>query len=207
MEAGYLPRDSNGEQQDYNGERHVTDEQFTELLMGAGPASVQAHLKACSQCREEAERISGAIGDFAEQSQLWAERRAAARRVPVEERESALAWLLRPQAWVAGAMATALAVGIGMTLHREHAQPVQQAVATTQAGAAKVQAEAAKVQPEAVKAQAEVKVPRARLKADNALLSAIDGELRADETTPASLYGLEATSYGSGMKTVKRTSN
>jgi predicted anti-sigma-YlaC factor YlaD len=198
MDAGYLRKDNNGQ-------RHLTDEQFTELLMGSRPAWVQAHLVECSACREEAERVSGAIGDFAEQSLLWAEQRAVARPMRVAEREPAWAWLLRPQAWAVGAMAIALAVGIGMTMHRDHTQPVQQATATAPADATKTQV--ATVQPVAAKVQAEAKAGRATLKADNALLTAIDGELRADESTPASLYGLEATSYKTGTKSVKRTSN
>jgi hypothetical protein len=198
MESGYIRRASNGEV-------HLTDEQFTNLLLGAEPAGVQAHLKACAQCREEAERVSGAIGDFAEQSLLWAEQRVA-RPVRVAERGPALAWLLRPQAWVAGAMATALAIGIGMTLHRDHARPVQQAMVTTQSEPTKVPAET-KEPAGAVKVQSEAKLTRFSLKEDNALLSAIDGELRADESTPASLYGLGVSSYGSSMKAVKRTSN
>lgn len=198
MEAGNKLQDSNGVE-------HLTDEQFTELLIGARVASVQAHLKVCAQCREEAERVSGAIGDFAEQSLLWAERRVEERPAREMERKPTWAWLLHPQVWVAGAMATALAVGIGMTLHRDHTQPAQQAAATAQSDAAKTQA--ANAQPIVAKVQAEAKVGSATLKADNALLTAIDGELRADETTPASLYGLEATSYTTGTKSVKRTSN
>ena len=186
-------------------EVHLTDEQFTELLIGSRPAWVQAHLVECAACREEAERVSGAIGDFAQQSLLWAERRAAFRPVQTTERKPAFAWLVRPQAWMGAALTIALAVGIGMTLRRDHTQPVQQAAATAQADAAKTQA--AKVQPVVVKVQAEAKAGRATLKADNALLTAIDGELRADESTPASLYGLEATSYRTGTRSVKRTSN
>ena len=67
MEAGDV-------RQDNNRERHLTDEQFTNFYRRrAEPAGVQAHLKAVAQCREEAKRVSGAIGDFAEQSLLWAE--------------------------------------------------------------------------------------------------------------------------------------
>jgi hypothetical protein len=201
MESGY-------EREVKNEEVHLTDEQFTELLMGAGVASVQAHLKACAQCREEAERVSGAVGDFAEQSLLWAERRVAELPVRETEREPTWAWLLRPQAWAIGAMATALAIGIGVTLHREQARPVQHAIVTVQRDATKTQAQAeTKAPAAATKAQAEAKVSRASLKADNALLSAINGELRADESTPASLYGLEAGSNGSGLKAVERTTN
>ena len=94
-----------------------------------------------------------------------------------------------------------------MTLHREHLQPVQQAAVTAQPDAHTTQAETAKVQPAAVKVQAEAKITHSTLKADNALLTAIDGELRADESTPASLYGLEATSYATSTKSAKRTSN
>ena len=205
MEAGDERQDSNSERKDSNGERHLTDEQFTELLMGSRPAWVQAHLVECAWCREEAERVSGAIGDFAQQTLLWAERRAVERPMRVVERQPALGWLLHPQIWVAGALATALAVGIGMTMRRDHTQPVQQAAATAQADAAKTQA--AKVQPVVAKVQAEVKIQSATLKADNALLTAIDGELRADESTPASLYGLDASSYSTGTKSAKRTSN
>jgi hypothetical protein len=106
-------------------------------------------------------------------------------------------------------MAIALAVGVGTTLHRNHARPVQQAMVTAQDNTANTQAQAeTKVQAgTTTKAQAEVKLTRASLKADNALLTAIDGELRAEETTPASLYGLEASSYGVSTKTAKRTSN
>jgi hypothetical protein len=104
-------------------------------------------------------------------------------------------------------MATALAVGIGMTLHREYVQPVQQATVTAQPYVHTTQAETVKVQPVAVKVQAETKITHSTLKADNALLTAIDGELRADESTPASLYGLEASSYRTSAKSVKRTSN
>ena len=57
---------------------HLTDEQFADLLLGANPAAVQAHLKACSACAEEADRVAGAIGSFEQQqTRLWAERRAA----------------------------------------------------------------------------------------------------------------------------------
>ena len=68
MEAGNKREDSNGERNDSrrerhdnNGELHLTDEQFTNLLLGAEPAGVQAHLMECAACREESERVSGAM--------------------------------------------------------------------------------------------------------------------------------------------------
>jgi hypothetical protein len=169
-----------------NREGHLTDEQFTELLMGTRPAWVQAHLKEYAECCEEAERVSGAIGDFAQQSRLWAERRAAAWPMQAPDRQPTFPWLHRPQAWTAAALAIALVAGIGISLRKEHARPVQPAVA---------------------KAQPAATVSPATLKADNELLSAIDGELRADESTPASLYGLDTDSSGGRTKSAKRASN
>jgi hypothetical protein len=214
---------------------HLSDEQFAELLLGGRPARVQTHLQDCAECRAEAERVAGAIGDFSEQSMLWAERRAAARvlrtaaQTPrVAQHESVLAWLLgprswllRPQAWAGAALTIALTVGIGVTIEREHARTAEadaaKAQVTARTEASKVQAGAATTQAEAAQAgaattqaktavQADAADQTATLKADNALLSAIDGELRADESVPASLYGLTDAS-GSGTKTAKRISN
>jgi predicted anti-sigma-YlaC factor YlaD len=194
---------------------------------------VQAHLAECAECRAEAERVAGAIGDFSEQSMLWAEPRSLARTVRVAEHESVLAWLLgprswllRPQAWAGAALTIALAVGIGVTIEREQARTaeavkaqaraeaskaVQAGVATTLAEAVTAQAGASTVQMHATQAgaavQADVADQSAALKADNALLSAIDGELRADESVPASLYGLTSDASGDGTKRAKRISN
>ena len=99
---------------------HLTDEQFTDLLLGTSPAAVTAHLSACPQCAQEAQRVSGAIGSFAQQSRLWAERRAAA-APPLHARDwqPAFPWLhipTSPQAWAASGSPVALALGIGISL-------------------------------------------------------------------------------------------
>ena len=164
---------------------HLTDAQFTELLLGANPAAVRAHLEACPQCSEEADRVSRAIGSFEQQSRLWAERRAASRPLLATQPQPVLPWLHRPQAWTAAALAIALAVGIGVTVRNDHPRAVQLQ---------------AKVQPAPA-------VSPATLKADNELLSAIDGELRADESTPATMYGLTVTSRGVRTRAPKRISN
>src|ERR1700757_1127786 len=93
---------------------HLTDEQFAGLLLGANPAAVRAHLKACSACAEEADRVAGAIGSFEQQTRLWAERRAATSPMLLPVPASAFAWLLRPQAWTAAVLAIALAAGFGV---------------------------------------------------------------------------------------------
>jgi hypothetical protein len=199
---------------------HLTDEQFSDLLLGAGAPAVQAHLKACSQCAEEAERVSAAIGSFEQQSRLWAERRAASHSVLVPRRQSAFAWLhipTTPQAWTAAAAAVALAVGVGVSVRdgfnfSDRRAPSVQTTSmhASVAQTAAVQAPIAGVQPAAQVSPA-TGVSPTTLKADNDLLSAIDGELRADESTPASLYGLDTygpdtAAHGARLRPAKRIS-
>ena len=154
---------------------HLTDEQFADLLLGATPAAVQDHLKGCSACAEEADRVAGAIGSFEQQSRLWAERRAATSPTLTPAPAPAFAWLHRPQSWTAAALAIVLAAGFSVAARNHHA-PV-------------AQTQVAKVQPTPA-------VSPSTLKADNELLSAIDGELRADESTPAIAYGLNTSAHG-----------
>ena len=182
---------------------HLTDEQFADLLLGTNPSAVQAHLKACTQCAEEAERVSGAIGSFEQHSRLWAERRAATR--PALARQPAFEWLYRPQAWAAAALAVALAAGFTITAHNRRAAAVPaDGSQTATAQTPSVQAPATPAQTtlpaagQSTIAQAEPapRVSPATLKADNDLLSAIDGELRANEPTAASTYGLNVAAHG-----------
>ena len=165
---------------------HLTDAQFTELLLGANPAAVRAHLEGCPQCSDEADRVSRAIGSFEQHSRIWAERRAATRPILAPVRAPVFEWLHRPQAWTAAALAIALAAGVGVSARNHHAPVVQTQVAATQPA------------PE---------VSPATLKADNDLLSAIDGELRADESTFATAYGLSAAAHESHSRSAERMIN
>jgi hypothetical protein len=161
---------------------HLSDEQFADLLLGTSPSAVRSHLKACSECADEADRVAGAIGSFSQQSRLWAERRAAT-QPPILARKPAFEWLHRPQAWTAAALTMALAAGFGVAA-RNHRAP------------------AAPAQPSRV--QAAPAVTPSTLQADNDLLSAIDGELRADESTPAIAYGLNTSAHGVRNRPAKR---
>jgi hypothetical protein len=169
---------------------HLTDEQFAGLLMAANPPEVRSHLAACAQCMQEAERVSGAIGSFEQQSRLWAERRAATHPRAATVRQPVFPWLHRPQTWAAVALAIALAVGTGVSIRGGSARSARQS---------EFQA-VAKVQPV-------TQVTPATVKADNELLSAIDGELTADESMSASAYGLDAPARREHAKPAKGTSN
>jgi hypothetical protein len=163
---------------------HLTDEQFTDLLLGTNPPAVRAHLEVCQSCSQEADRVSAAIGSFQEQSQLWAERRAAvAQPLRAIYRPPIFPWLHRPLAWSAAALVVAVTAGIGISRHAEQLGPVQP-----------IAAQRAAVSP-------------TTLQSDNQLLSAIDGELHADEPTTGGLYGLNAASHGARAKATRRLSN
>jgi hypothetical protein len=95
--------------------------------------------------------------------------------------------LHRPRAWTAAGLALAVAVGIGISMRDNHQRPApQQAVISHPA-----------VTPQ---------VTPATIQADNELLSAIDGELRADESTSASAYGLNINSRSTRNRASKRIS-
>jgi hypothetical protein len=173
---------------------HLTDDQFTDLLLGAISPAVVAHLDTCAKCSDEAQRVSGAIGSFAQQSRLWAERRAASRPAPTPRR-SPLAWLpITPIAWAAAVLA--LAAGIGIA-HRErlatappslaevHSAPAP-ALAASTAPTVAIASAPTGIAP----AAAASPVAPATLKSDNELLSAIDGELTDTDLSGASTYGL-----------------
>jgi hypothetical protein len=167
---------------------HLTDAQFTDLLLGAIPPTVIAHLETCPQCAVEAQRVSGAIGSFAQQSCQWAERRAAARPTQMPARPASLAWLrapIPPVAWIAAIFL--LVAGLGFA-HRAHHRVLQpQTVAA--------------VQP------APAVVAPATLKADNELLSAIDGELSDTDLSGAQTYSLNANRQSTRAHSTKGISN
>jgi hypothetical protein len=148
---------------------HLTDAQFTDLLLGTIPPAVTAHLDACPQCAQEAQRVSGAIGSFEQHSRLWAENRIATHpRTPVHQ--PALAWLNRPAAWSGAAATVVLATFLGISHTSYRTSNVALPVAAVQPAPA-------------------------TLKSDNDLLSAINGELSADAVPPASMYGLKVDAH------------
>jgi anti-sigma factor RsiW len=165
---------------------HLSDAQFTEILLGTESTSTQAHLRVCSRCTEEAAHVAGAVGDFKSQSKLWAERRSATHVPVTAHRNRESSWSRRPQAWTAAALVALLAVGAGLTIHKEHPSPPSSGVAQT---------------------RKLTSVSPATLKADNDLLTAIDGELQADDSTSVSAYMPSANSQTNRTKAVKRTTS
>jgi hypothetical protein len=193
-------------------EGHLSDEQFTGLLLGTIPPAVGEHLKACPHCAQEAERVSGSIASFEQHTRAWAEGRATTSRpLLAPAPQPAFAWLQiagRPQMWVAASLAVALAVGIGAGIRIESRisrQDDRAATATPAQQIAKAQPVARAIPPAARVTPAIV--TSATLKADNELLSAIDGELSAEAAPSPSTYGLTADVQASRSHAAKRIAN
>jgi hypothetical protein len=171
---------------------HLTDAEFTDILLGAAPPSVSAHLAVCPACAEEAKLFSNAVVSFEQQSRLWAERRASTHSRQASAPSRFTPWLPNPAAWSTAVAALVVAVVLGLT-HKAHPtavlpQPDRQPAAVA----------AAQPAPE---------LPAAKIKEDNQLLSAIDGELSASDAQLTTTYGLTADSAAGRSRTSRRISN
>lgn len=172
---------------------HLSDAEFTDLLLGSIPPSVTAHLESCSECAEEARSVSGAILNFDRESRAWAEQRASTQPALVAPGRRGPAWLGMPgfgMAWQAAAALTLLCAGVTIGYqveHRAEAPSTVASVSSTHPGGPQVSP--------------------TTLKADNELLSAIAGELQAEATPPPSVYGLDVSEHPSHSHRVKRLTN
>lgn len=176
-----------------NPAQHLTDSEFSDLLLGSIPASVSAHLESCPQCAEEARSVSGAILSFERESRAWAERRAAALPALVAPGSRGSSWLGMPGfgvAWQAAAALTLVCAGAGIGYQVQHRAETPVAVASVSSGESSAR-----------------EVSLSTLKADNDLLSAIDGELQAEATPPPSVYGIDLSQPSPQSRRIKRITN
>ena len=56
--------------------QHLTNQQFTDLLIGDCSLNVRRHVDACPQCQEEFKQVQSAIDGFGAAGLEWAEQRA-----------------------------------------------------------------------------------------------------------------------------------
>ncbi len=52
---------------------HITQEEMTELLTGTRTNTLDRHLQACVECRDELERVKGSLALFRTASHAWSE--------------------------------------------------------------------------------------------------------------------------------------
>jgi hypothetical protein len=58
--------------------RHLSDEEFSDLLAGTADETVWSHLQVCEECRGEADRVRDSLAAMNDLGLLWAERAAPA---------------------------------------------------------------------------------------------------------------------------------
>jgi anti-sigma factor RsiW len=136
-------------------DRHLTDEEFGELLAGSAAAEPQAHVQACTRCRAEFETFRRSVGDFHELGMLWAEAEAPRRiRLPIDRWQR---WPLRSLSLVSVTAIVACFVLFGIRTTRIAAGPAHEVVSSALSAP-----------------------PQAKLAEDNQLMMSIDRELSAD---------------------------
>ena len=156
---------------------HLSEEEFTERLLGMGSSKAEAHLAECGACREEMARVGAALGMYREAAVEWSERRPVGERLSArmagKGRKSANAWMP-----VAGwAVAAGLVVAIGVPVMR-HVEDGRQAEASiTVAGATgPVSADA--------------------ISQDNAMMGEINAAIEQPDISPVHEYKIEAKAKG-----------
>ena len=95
--------------------RHLNSQQISEAVLGERGEVVEAHLRECSTCRGELERLEDGLSMFGSVMRSWGDRESAAARLPRGQYRHRLAF---PKLLSAGAaFATVLAVGLFLELH------------------------------------------------------------------------------------------
>lgn len=166
---------------------HLSDVQFTGLLLGDIPQDVREHLAICDECTREAEKVSAAIGSFEHESRVWAENRVASRPA-FQPRQHLLPWSHSPRVWAVSAAATAILLLAGT----ESLRYTEHSVSST---------------PSEMTRTSTAEVAPSTLRSDNELLSAIDGELRWTDPSPSTIYGKKSETHADPDRVLKRTSN
>ncbi len=160
---------------------HLSEEQFSGLLLQQGNAATRAHLAACAECRVELERVRESLASFNTMSLEWAERRSATLG-PV--RIAAAGSQRLPLVWATAAL---LVVGVFVGgMHLEQQRRGMTGAANVPAAASSVVAVGAQQQTEQPMPVRPVKVATVRgvdprIAEDNRLLAAIDRELNSSE--------------------------
>jgi anti-sigma factor RsiW len=143
--------------------QHLSNQEFSDLLIGDCSLEVRRHVDACPQCEEEFKRVQSAIDDFGAVGLEWAEQRAPLSISP----SSQLLFQCRSLGtWAAAAL---LAAAVLFEVHQGWIVPTP---ATNN------------VATQAVESSTDVAD-------DNRLMMAIDHEIRWQAESPLSIAGPE----------------
>ena len=156
--------------------QHLTDEQFTDLLLGLDDGTAAAHLNSCEHCCREMARVEETMGMLREASMDWSRQRVAEMPTPRAGFFERLGLSFRPAAGMAMAAVLAVAVAVPFLI-RDNDVPQQAAV------------------------QHMSPVPTAeQIAADNELMSAINQEI----AQPAAQHEAAFASESGKARTTKR---
>ena len=156
--------------------RHLTDEQFTDLLLGLDDGTAAAHLNSCEHCRHEMARVEETMGMLREASMDWSRQRVAAMPTPQPGFCERLGLSFRPAAGMAMAAVLAVAVAVPFLIRDTDA-------------------------PQRASVQHMSPVPTAeQIAADNELMSAINQEI----AQPAAQHEAAFASESGKARTTKR---
>lgn len=163
---------------------HLTDEQFSDYVLGLASAEVEAHIAQCPPCYAEVAELKSSIATFSSASHMWSASQPAPSLGAM--RRKALLYSMRPVAGFAMAVVAVISVAIPVgRSQREAARPAEVQTAAVAAPAAPQVTEA----DDAPIAVAPKPVHTARLVAaslpresesvqqDNAIMSAISDEI------------------------------
>jgi hypothetical protein len=161
---------------------HLTDEQFAECAIVALSPESEAHLRECSQCREELTRFSASMDDFSRAAFGWSETQPVVSLRAVTQRQAGRGWLV-PATW-AMAAAFVLAVGLPRVIHHDR-QPAAPANAAVVDGSDDSEAQIAE---------------------DNRLMRSVDMAIGVNDSSELRGYGLQ-TGRHARLKTVSGLRN
>jgi hypothetical protein len=141
---------------------HLSNDQFSELILGAPSPASELHLAECAHCRAELEKFSSSVDLFSTTSLKWSEIQPA--QTPrISPRWQSARWAYAPVGW-ALAVAVLIAVGVPAWKYDRHPAPP-----TSQSATEDTPAEIAQ---------------------DNALLQSVNVALNTNEDSPLPEYRL-----------------
>ena len=162
---------------------HITHEEMTELLMGARTSTLDCHLQACAECREELERVKSSLAMFSSASHSWSE--SAAAEATEMQRVITLPRVRTYTSWWKVAAVTAVLLVVFAAAYRiEKGSPIDNS---------------AKVITPAINAESS----QSQIAQDNELLAQVNSEISESVPTPMQPLQISAASSDSSSQNTK----
>ncbi|HEY1678822.1 MAG TPA: hypothetical protein VGG04_13995 [Candidatus Sulfotelmatobacter sp.] len=163
---------------------HITHEEMTELLMGNRTSTLDSHLQACAECREELDRVKSSIGSFRTASHAWSESVAGetAETQPVislPRARSYASW------WRLAAVAAVLLIVFAAAYRMERKPAIDSTAKVTTPGAVIVQSS------------------QDQIAQDNELLAQVNSEIAESVPSPMQPLQISTTSSTSSSQSTK----